>query len=152
VSEKLSSNDNTTEQNQVIIDALRDNASRLVDEAAKIQPQLAHSLTKLHFDYIEVARSLIETSFSNQRQVFSMLNISTFMQQDLLPEQAAKYSVEITNNAVRTAGIFHAIAINALDAFRENLKIYGRTVDAAIKYNTDAMKAGASYWTPSALQ
>jgi hypothetical protein len=81
-----------------------------------------------------------------------MLNISTFMQQDLLPGQVAKYSVEITNNAFRIVGIFHAIAVNTLDAYRENLKIYSRTVDAAIKYNIDALKTGASYWTPFAFQ
>jgi hypothetical protein len=142
----------TTTQNQVVIDALRDNAIRMVDEAAKIQPQLAHSITKLHFDSIETAKSLIETFFTNQKQVFPMLNISTFMQQDLLPEQVAKYSVEITNNAFRSVGIFHAIAVNTLDAYRENLKIYSRTLDAAIKYNTDALKTGASYWTPLAFQ
>jgi hypothetical protein len=153
MSEKLSSNDKSTiEQNQAVIDCLRDNAIRIVDDAAKVQPQLAHSISKLHLDYLETAKSFIETSFIRQKQVFSTLNVPSSMQQKILQEQVAKQSAEIINNALHSVGLFHALVINALDAYRENLKIYSRTVDAAIKYNTEGLKFGASYWTAFAFQ
>ena len=152
MTEKESSNNEGTglqvaAQGQFIIDALRDNALRMVDEAANFQPQLAHTISKFNLDSFETAKSLIENSFASQQEVFSMVSIPTFLQQELLPEQVAKQSAEITNNAIRSVGIFNTIGVNALDAHRENLRIYSRTLDAAIKYNTDALKSMAQYWT-----
>ena len=40
-----------------------------------------------------------------------------------------------------------SITLNALDAARENLKIYNRTVDAVTDFNSNLVKTWTSYWS-----
>lgn len=135
----------------VIVDALRDNAIKIVDEAVKTQPQLAHSMSNFYLDNIKTAKSLIESSFASQRQVWSTPNNPQFLQQ--LSEQIAEQSIEITtNNSIRSANIFNALGVNMLDLTRENLKIYNRTIDAATGYNSAVLNTWSYYWPSFAQQ
>jgi hypothetical protein len=61
-------------------------------------------------------------------------------------EQFVKQANEITNNTMKAVGINNQLAINALDAVRENLKIYNRTVDAITDFN-NAAKAWTSFFS-----
>jgi hypothetical protein len=56
-------------------------------------------------------------------------------------EQFAKQTREITRNAIRAVNINNQLTINALEAARENLKIYNKTIDAIAEFNTNAAKA-----------
>jgi hypothetical protein len=69
-----------------------------------------------------------------------------------ISEQLAKQSNEITNNTIRAVGINNQLTINALDAARENLKIYNRTIDAVTEFNTNAAKAWNSFFTAQQQQ
>ena len=144
MSEKKPSRDEGTTSTNEIIDTVRDNAVRIFDELAKVQPQLAHSISNLQLDYIQTLRSVIQTAFANQKQVLSGLNIP---QNPQISEQVAKQFTEITSNVIRSVGIFNQLGVNALDAARENLKIYNRTVDAFTEYNDNVLKAWTSYWS-----
>jgi predicted XRE-type DNA-binding protein len=127
---------------------VRDNTLRIADEVAKIQPQFAQSISNLQLDYIQTVRSMIETAFANQKQVASTLNIPQFPQ---VSEQITKKSAEITSNVIRSAGIFNQLSVNALDAARENVKIYNRTVDAVTDFN-NLLKTWTSYWSAQQQQ
>ncbi|MGC2668225.1 MAG: hypothetical protein WA220_03465, partial [Candidatus Nitrosopolaris sp.] len=59
---------------------------------------------------------------------------------------------ELTNNTIRAVGINNQLTINALDATRENLKIYNRTIDAVTEFNTNAAKAWNSFFTTQQQQ
>ena len=148
MSEKRSSRDETTTTHEVI-DTVRDNTLRIADEVAKVQPQLAQSISNLQLDSIQTLRSMIQTTFANQKQIASTLN---FPQLPQVSEQLAKQSTEVTNNVIRSVGIFNQLNINALDAARENVKIYNRTVDAVTDFNNNILKAWTSYWSAQQQQ
>jgi hypothetical protein len=146
---KQSRDEGTTTRTNEVIDTVRDNALRIADEVAKIQPQFAQSISNLQLDYIQTLKSMIQTALANQKQVASTLNIPQFPQ---VSEQIAKQSAEITNNVIRSVGIFNQLSVNALDAARENVKIYNRAVDAVTDFNNNLLKTWTSYWAAQQQQ
>jgi hypothetical protein len=92
---------------------------------------------------------MIETAFADQKQVASTLNIPQFPQ---VSEQITKKSEEITSNVIRSAGVFNQLSVNALDAARENVKIYNRMVDAVTDFNNNLLKTWTSYWSAQQQQ
>jgi phage-related protein len=149
MSEKRLRDEGTSTRTNEVIDSVRDNTLRIADEVAKVQPQLAQSISNLQLDYIQTVRNMIQTGFTNQKQVVSTLNIPQVPQ---VSEQIAKQSTEITNNLIRSVGIFNQLSVNALDAARENVKIYNRTVDAVTDFNNNLLKTWTSYWSAQQQQ
>jgi hypothetical protein len=126
-------------------DIVRDNTLRIVDEVAKVQPQFAQSISNLQLDNIQTVRSMIQTAFANQKQVVAhTLNTPQALQ---VSEEFAKQSTEVTNSIIRSVGIFNQLGVTALDSARENVKIYGRTVDTLTDFNNNILKAWTSYWS-----
>jgi hypothetical protein len=146
MSEKRLTRDESAIKTNEVIDTVRDNALRIVDEVAKNQPQFAQSISNLQLDYIQTVKSMIETGFANQKQVVSTLGTTT-PKVAQIPEPITRQSTELTNNAIRSAGILHQLSVNALDAARENVKIYNRTVDAVADFSNNILKTWASYWS-----
>jgi hypothetical protein len=140
---RFTRDEGTTTRTNEVTEIVRDNTLRVADEVAKIQPQFAQSVSNLQLDYIQTVKSMIQTAFANQKQVVFTLNIPQFPQ---VSEQIAKQSTEVTNNVIRSVGIFNQLTVNALDAARENVKIYNRTVDAVADFNHNLLKAWTSYW------
>ena len=156
MSDKRTTRDNegatiaTTTRANEVSDVLRDNALRIVDEVAKVQPQFAQSISNLQLDNIQAVRSMIQTAFANQKQIAAhSLNIPQTMQ---VSEEIAKQSTEVTNSVVRSVGIYNQLGVTALDHARENVKIYGRTVDALADFNNNIWKTWTSYWSSSQHQ
>jgi hypothetical protein len=133
----------TTNRRNEVTDIVRDNTLRIVDEVAKVQPQFTQAISNLQLDNIQTIRNTIQTAFANQKQVeFG----PPTPQAAHFSEHIAKQSTEVTNNIIRSVGIFNQLGINALDSARENLKIYNRTADAVADFNNNILKAWASYW------
>jgi uncharacterized protein YukE len=127
-----------------IYDTLRENLVKVVDEMAKIQPQFSQSISNLQIDYIQTAKNIIQNTISTQKQFISSWNIPS---DQPYTEQMAKQSTEVTNNTIKAVGINNQLAINALDAARENLKIYNRTIDAVTDFNSNIVKAWESFFS-----
>jgi hypothetical protein len=127
-----------------VYETVKDNFLRTIDEIAKVQPQFSQSISNLQIDYIQTTKNLIQNVASTQRQLTSGLNIPGAGQYS---EQLAKQSTELTNNTIRAVGINNQLAINALDAARENLKIYNRTIDAVTDFSTNIVKAWESFFS-----
>ncbi len=136
------------EERTDVIDAVKDNFIRTVDEVAKVQPQYLQSISNLQLDYIQTTKNMIQTAFSAQKQLASTVNMPSTPYTDLFARQAS----EMTNNAVRAIGINNQLTINTLDAARENLKIYNRTVDAVTDFNTNVAKAWTAFYTQAQQQ
>lgn len=145
----MSKTQNKDEGTNAVIDTVRDDTLRITDEVAKIQPQFAQSISNLQLDYIQTMKSIIQTAFANQKHIASTLNIPQFPQ---VSEQVAKQFSEITSNVIRSAGIFNQLGVNALDAARENVKIYNRTVDAVTDFNNNLLNTWTSYWSAQQQQ
>jgi len=94
-------------------------------------------------------KNTIQTVFSVPKQLAGNLNItvpSTFT------DQFTKQANEFTSNLIRTVGTNNQLAINALDAARENVKIYSRTVDAITEFNTNVVRAWTSLYSAQQQQ
>ncbi|MEO9321460.1 MAG: hypothetical protein ABI361_12400 [Nitrososphaera sp.] len=138
-----------TTENRDVYDTMRDNLIRTVDEIAKAQPQYSQSISNLQLDYIQTTKNMIQTAFSVQKQVAGSMNLpQTVPYADLFSRQ----SNEVTNNAIRSVGINNQLTINALDAARENLKIYNRTIDAVTDFNANVTKAWTSFFAQQQAQ
>jgi hypothetical protein len=146
MSERTSSDFNTSKSHtgRDVYETVKDNFLRTIDEIAKVQPQFSQSISNLQIDYIQTTKNMIQNVASTQRQLGSGLNIPGVGQYS---EQFAKQSTELTNNTIRAVGINNQLAINALDAARENLKIYNRTIDAVTDFSTNIAKAWESFFS-----
>jgi len=131
-----------------VYDTMRDNLIKTVDEFAKVQPQYSQSISNLQLDYIQTSKNMIQTAFAAQKQFASSLNVPAVPYGDLFTRQ----SNEMTNNAIRSVGINNQLTINALDAARENLKIYNRTVDAVTDFSTNVAKAWTAFFAQQQAQ
>jgi len=133
-----------------VYDSVRENLIRTVDEFAKVQPQYSQSISNLQLDYIQTTKNMIQTAFSAQKQIAGVWNLpaTTMPYGDLF----ARQSNEMTNNAIRSVGINNQLTINALDAARENLKIYNRTVDAVTDFSTNVVKAWTTFFAQQQAQ
>ena len=132
-----------------VYDTVRENVIRVIDEMAKVQPQYAQSISNLQLDYIQTAKNTIQTVFSVQKQLAGNLNISV---PGTFTDQFTKQANDFTSNLIRTVGTNNQLTINALDAARENVKIYSRTVDAITEFNTNAVKAWTSLYSAQQQQ
>src|SRR5215207_2971007 len=131
-----------------VYDTTRDNLIRTVDEFAKAQPQYSQSISNLQLDYIQTTKNMIQTAFSAQKQLASTLNVPPMPYGEVFIRQ----SNEMTNNAIRSVGINNQLTINALDAARENLKIYNRTVDTLTDFYTNVARAWATFYNQQQQQ
>jgi len=131
-----------------VYDTMRDNLIRTVDEFAKVQPQYSQSISNLQLDYIQTTKNMIQTAFAAQKQLASSWNVPAMPYGDLFTRQ----SNEMTNNAIRSVGINNQLTINALDAARENLKIYNRTVDAVTDFSTNVAKTWTTFFAQQQAQ
>jgi hypothetical protein len=133
-----------TADTQDLYDTVKNNYLRSIDEIVKVQPQYSQSISNLQLDYIQTIKNTIQTAISAQKQLIGGLNIQLAAP---YTEQFTKQSNEITNNAIRAVAINNELIINALEAARENLKIYNRTVDSVTEFNTNVGKAWTSLFS-----
>ena len=133
-----------TADTQDIYDTVQNNCLESIDELVKVQPQYSQSISNLQLDYIQTIKNTIQTAISAQKQLIGGLNIQLATP---YTEQFTKQSNEITNNAIRAVAINNELIINALEAARENLKIYNRTVDSVTEFNTNVGKAWTSLFS-----
>ncbi len=143
----------TTSRVNDVSDIVRDNALRIIDEVAKVQPQFAQSISNLQLDNIQTVRNMIQTAFANQKQfIVNAPSIPQIPQASQVSEVVANQSTEITNSVIRSVGIFNQLAVTALDSAREHVNIHKRTVDAVTDFNSNILKAWTSYWNSPQLQ
>ena len=137
-----------------IFDAINENFTKLVNESAKVQPQYAQAVSNLQQEYIEAVKNAIQTTTSIQKQ---LANSNNNFSNVIVSDSAAPFvqglvaqSTEFTNNLIRLTDINNQLTINAINAMRENVKNYSRTVEAAANYNTNLAEAWVS--SASSLQ
>ena len=62
-------------------------------------------------------------------------------------EQLSNQTNEIANNIVKTVQVNNQVAVNSLDAARDNIRIYARTTDAILEFNSNLAKAWTSFFS-----
>lgn len=132
-----------------INDSIKDNTLRVVDEFAKVQPQMVQSVSNLQHDTIEASKNMVKTVFDTQKQIASGLNASLPPQ---VSEQITKQLNEVTDNFVRATGIYQQLVISAIESARVNTNMDSKVVDAFTDYNTKILNAWTSFWTAQQQQ
>ena len=148
--ESSSGNVKTAEVNTAY-ETVRDSFMRAIDEVAKAQPQYSQSISNLQLDYIQTVKNMVQTTFAVQKQyigeTWNVIPSSTNVS-----DQMVRQTADFTNNAIKAIDINNQLTINAIDAARENLKAYNRTVDTITEYNTNIAKAWNTYYSVSQQQ
>ena len=153
-SESKISKDSTKSTKDVsvtLFDVANENFTKVVNQAAKVQPEYAQAISNLQQEYIDASRNAIQTTTSLQKQFANSNNSSNF-NNIIVSDTATPYvqglikqSNDSTNNIIRMADINHQLTLNVLNALRENVKSYSRTVEASAEFNSNLVKA----WTSS---
>jgi len=160
IDNKAKDESNTVESNSsdatLVFDTVRENLVRAVDQMASVQPQYLQAFSNLQLDYIQTAKNVIQNTISAQKQLVGSWNImpvsTTTTTTTPYTEQFTRQSNEITNNTLRAVGINNQLVINAVDAARENLKVYNRTVEVVTEFSNNIAKACAAFSATAAQQ
>ena len=139
----------TKDVNVTLFDVANENFTKLVNQSAKVQPEYAQAISNLQREYIEASRNAIQTTTSVQKQ---FANSNSGLNNVIISDTTAPYiqnlvkqSNDFTNNIVRMTDINNQVTINVLNALRENVKNYSKTVETTAEFNSNLAKA----WTSS---
>lgn len=149
--DKDSSGNVKTTEVSTAYETVRDSFMRTIDEVAKAQPQYSQSISNLQLDYIQTVKNIIHTTFAVQKQYIGE-TWNTFPNSAAVSDQLVRQASDFTNNAIKAIDINNQLTINAIDAARENLKVYNRTVDTITEYNANIAKAWNTYYNVSQQQ
>lgn len=132
-----------------ISDTIRDNVIRMIDENVKAQPQYVNSISNLQLDCMQTVKNTVQTLFAGSKQLVTNFNLAV---PAVYTDQVVKQANDFTSNVIRATGTNNQLAINALDAARENVTIYSGTVDAFTEFNTNVVKAWSSWYSAQQQQ
>lgn len=131
-----------------LYETINQSITRVVDEVAKAQPQYSQSISNLQLDYIQAVKNTVQNTLVAQKNIADAKGFSLnlpFASQYV--EQLSNQTNEIANNIVKTVQVNNQVAVNSLDAARDNIRIYTRTTDAILEFNSNLAKAWTSFFS-----
>ena len=140
-----------------IFDTCKQGVLKLTEAISKFQPQYSEAISKLQQEYIQLTKELLNKLFAAQR-IWTGSNVTatnttfpnpTYTQ---YAEQFRRQSVEITAQALSVFNTSNQLALNALNAARENLKLYGKAIDAMMEFNNNTANAWSVFLTSAQRQ
>ena len=131
-----------------LYETINQSVTKVVDEVAKAQPQYSQSVSNLQLDYIQAVKNTVQNTLVAQKNIADAKGFSLnlpFAGQYV--EQLSNQTNEIANNIVKTVQVNNQVAVNSLDAARDNIRIYSRTTDAILEFNSNLAKAWTSFFS-----
>jgi len=142
-----------------IFDTYKQGVLKVTEEVSKFQPQYAQSISNLQQEYIQLTKEFVNKVFAAQRNWASSNNVTstastTFPTSTYAPyaEQFRRQSNEITAQALSVFDTSNQLAINAINAARENVKLYGKAIDAVTEFNNNVADAWSSFYSSAQRQ
>ncbi len=140
-----------------IFDTYKQGVLKVTEEVSKFQPQYAQSISNLQQEYIQLTKEFVNKVFAAQRNWAGSTVTSTnttFPTSTYAPyaEQFRRQSNEITAQALSVFDTSNQLAINAINAARENVKLYGKAIDAVTEFNNNVANAWSSFFTSAQRQ
>ena len=135
-----------------MFDTYKHGMLKVTEEVSKFQPQYAQSISNLQQEYIQLTKEFVNKVFAAQRN-WAGSNVTststTFPTSTYAPyaEQFRRQSNEITAQALSVFDTSNQLAINAINAARENVKLYGKAIDAVTEFNNNVANAWSSFFT-----
>ena len=136
-----------------IFDSYKQGVLKVTEEVSKFQPQYAQSISNLQQEYIQLTKEYVNKVFAAQRN-WAGSNVTststTFPTSTYAPyaEQFRRQSNEITAQALSVFDTSNQLAINAINAAKENVKLYGKAMDAVTEFNNNVANAWSSFFSP----
>ena len=140
-----------------MFDTYKHGVLKVTEEVSKFQPQYAQSISNLQQEYIQLTKEFVNKVFAAQRN-WAGSNVTststTFPTSTYAPyaEQFRRQSNEITAQALSVFDTSNQLAINAINAARENVKLYGKAIDAVTEFNNNVANAWSSFFTSAQRQ
>ncbi len=140
-----------------IFDAYKQGVLKVTEELSKFQPQYVQMISNLQEEYIQLTKEFVNKVFAAQRNWAGshVTSISTrFPTSTDAPyaEQFRRQSNEFTAQALSVFDTSNQLAINAINAARENVKLYGKAIDAIMEFNNNMVNACSSFFTSAQRQ
>ena len=142
----------TATENVDILDTYKQNMLRTVDEVSKYQPQYAQSISNLQQEYLLVTKETITRTFAIQKSLYGNARNPFTPTTTPYAEQFRKQSDEVTSQAFHVFGTANQLAIENLNAARENIKLYGKTCDTMAEYNANLANTWSNFYTSAQKQ
>ena len=141
------SRENATE-NVEMLDTCKQNMLRTIDEVSKYQPQYAQAISNLQQDYLQVTKESINRTFAIQKSWYRNTAKNSFTPiASPYAEQYRKQSDEASSQAFHVFDTANQLAIDSLNASRENIKLYSKTVETVTEYNANMANTWSNYFT-----
>lgn len=152
-----STTSNAAQESSELFDTARQNVLKVADEISKFQPQYTQSISNLQQEYIQLIKEFVNKVFATQRNwAGSGINTpnTSYTTKTYAPytEQIERQTNEITAQALSVFDTSNQLAINAINAARENLKLYGKAIDAVTEFNNNVANAWASFFASAQRQ
>ena len=130
---------------------------KVTEELSKFQPQYVQMISNLQEEYIQLTKEFVNKVFAAQRNwagsnvtsTSTTFPTSTYAQ---YVEQFRRQSNEITAQALNVFDTSNQLAINAINVARENVKLYGKVIDAIMEFNNNVANAWSSFFTSAQRQ
>ncbi|MGB8164433.1 MAG: hypothetical protein WCF14_05425 [Nitrososphaeraceae archaeon] len=132
-----------------IFDTFKQGVLKVTEELSKFQPQYVKIISNLQQEYIQLTKEFVNKVFAAQRGQAATIPTSTYAP---YVEQFRIKSNEITAQALSVFHTSNQLAINALNAARENMKLYGKAIDAMMEFNYNVANAWSSFFTSAQRQ
>ena len=140
-------------ENAELLDTCKQNMLRTVDEISKYQPQYAQSISNLQQDYLQVTKETINRTFAIQKTWYRNTTRNSFTPMEgPYSEQYRKQSNEATSQAFHVFDAANQLAIDSLNASRENIKLYSKTVETVTEYNANLANTWSNFYTSAQKQ
>ena len=141
-----------------IFDTYKKGILKTTEELSKFQPKYAESISKLQEEYLQLTKQFVDKVFAAQRNWAGSSNVtstSTTIPTSIYApyaDQFRRQSNEITAQALSVFDTSNQLAINAINAARENVKLYGKAMEAMMEFNNNVANAWLSFFTSAQRQ
>ena len=140
-------------ENTELLDTCKQTMLRTIDEISKYQPQYAQSISNLQQDYLQVTKETINRTFAIQKTWYRNTARNSFTPMEgPYSEQYRKQSNEATSQAFHVFDAANQLAIDSLNASRENIKLYSKTVETVTEYNANLANTWSNFYTSAQKQ
>ncbi|HTH21640.1 MAG TPA: hypothetical protein VL854_05450 [Nitrososphaeraceae archaeon] len=131
-----------------LYETINQSVTKVVDEVAKAQPQYSQSVSNLQLDYIQAVKNTVHNTMAAQKHIAEARGFSLNLPfAGRYAEQMSNQSNEIANNIVKAVQMNNQVAVNSLDAARDNIRIYTKTTDAILQFNSNVARAWTSFFS-----
>ena len=149
----MSKSKETASESVEVLDTYKENMLKTIDEMSKYQPKYAQSISNLQQDCLQVTKDTITRTVAIQKSWYGNVRNPYF---PTVPspyaEQFKKQSDEVTSQAFHVFGTANQLAIENLNAARENIKLYGKTWETMNEYNANLANTWSNFYTSAQKQ